>query len=148
MDEAENLNARQFRFALGIIEGKTGEQAYVDAGYKARDAVARTNASKLLTNPNVSAFIHSKRGQLEQETDVKAADVIRELARIGLASGKNSWERFSMELKMTDKLRALEMLGKHLGIFDVSDRSDKTLMEQMHEQMIKEDDGYSGERTE
>ena len=53
-----------------------------------------------------------------------------------------------MELKMTDKLRALEMLGKHLGIFDVSDRSDTTLMEQMHEQMIKEDDGYSGERSE
>lgn len=147
MDEAENLNTRQLRFALGVIEGKTEEQAYVDAGYKPRGA--RANASRLIANDSVSAFIESKRGQLEQETDVKAADVIRELARIGLATGRNSWERFSMELRMQDKLRALEMLGKHLGIFEVSDRSDSTLMKQMFDKMTEDAKGYDGsERPE
>lgn len=149
MAKADELNARQLLFALGIIEGKPGGTAYVEAGFKPRSsAVADAAASRLLRNVRVAAFIESKRGQLEQETDVKAADVIRELARIGLATGRNSWERFSMELRMQDKLRALEMLSKHLGIFDVSDRSDKTLLEQMHEAMTADDGGYSGERTE
>lgn len=54
----------------------------------------------------------------------------------------------SVKFKLHDKLRALEMLAKHLGLFDVTDRSDKTLMQLMHEAMTEGGGDYSGDRPE
>ncbi len=111
----KDLNTRQLRFALGIIEGKTGEQAYVEAGYIARGDRARAAASRLLTNANVAEYVRKMRGDLQESTKITAELVVNELALIGLASGENAWSRFQMDMKMTDKIRALELLGKHLG---------------------------------
>ena len=56
------LNARQQKFALGIIEGKTERQAYYDAGYKPKsERDADSNANRLTRNDKVKAFIDSVR---------------------------------------------------------------------------------------
>lgn len=178
--ESDNLNAQQLRFALSVIEGKPGGKAYVDAGYKARGNAADVNASKLLRNPKVAAFIEKMRGQMQQDTKVTAERVILELARIAFADHRNyatvtargvtlkpsdsltadqaaavsevsetpTRHGRAIKFKLYDKLPALQMLGKHLGIFDVTDRSDKTLMEQMHEALMQDAEGYSGDRPE
>ena len=179
MAESDNLNTRQLRFALGIIEGKAKGKAYVDAGFSARGNAAEAAASRLLRNVKVADFIQKMRGDMQQETKVTAERVISELAHIAFArmNRYSTWGESGVSLKdssrlsddevapiaevsetptkhgsaikfkLHDKLPALQMLGKHLGIFDVSDRSDKTLMEQMHEAMMQEAGEFSGDRS-
>ena len=49
-----------------------------------------------------------------KRTEVKQEDVVKELAKIGFAKSALLYE---MEVKTNDKLKALELLGRHLGMF-------------------------------
>lgn len=106
MANDSNLNTRQLRFALGIIEGKTEEQAYVDAGYKARGANARAAASKLLTNDNVAAFIEEFRGKLRKESGITAERVLNEYAKIAFSNMRaySTWGPSGIELRDSEEL--------------------------------------------
>ncbi len=78
------------------------------------DSTAAVNASKLLRNTNVSAYIEKRMAERSKRTEVKQDDVIKELAKIGFARTALLYE---MEVKTNDKLKALELLGRHLGMF-------------------------------
>ena len=52
-------NQRWERFALGLAEGKTGDQAYSDAGYEPN----RKNASRLKTTEVISARVMELQGK-------------------------------------------------------------------------------------
>ena len=109
------------------------------------DEVARANGSRLLTNANVAAYIEKRMKERQERTQITQDMVVRELAAIafarltdyvnvkggtvkiedtsslteyqvkalaGIKQGKNG-----IEVKLNDKLKALELLGKHLGMF-------------------------------
>lgn len=56
----DKLTKLQQRVCIGVLEGKSQTQAYLDAGGKAKsDSAARASSCEILANPNVSAFMDS-----------------------------------------------------------------------------------------
>lgn len=72
------LNERQRRFADNVLRGMTQEEAYIAAGYKSKGAAARKNASRLMTNEDVQAYLNDRRAELAEVALVEAKDVVRE----------------------------------------------------------------------
>lgn len=110
-----------------------------------KDETARANSSRLLTIANIQEYIAEKQKEIEKRTEVTQDMVVNELVAIAFASatdfarvennsvvidntdeleekvkkaivgikeGKNG-----IEVSMANKMQALEMLGRHLGMF-------------------------------
>lgn len=79
------LNPRQERFVQEYLVDLNGARAYASAGYRATGASARANASKLLTIPNVRSAIAAARRERAERLELKADEVVRELARVAFS---------------------------------------------------------------
>lgn len=79
------LNFRQQKFVQGVLAGKNGVQAYIDAGYEARGHAAEVNAARLLRNAEVSAAVTAAKQKAAAAFDVTAERVVRGLAAIAFA---------------------------------------------------------------
>jgi phage terminase small subunit len=110
-----------------------------------KDETARANGSRLLTNANVAAYIAERMKERQERTEITQDRVIEELAAIALARMDNYADiknnrvlikdsakftemqaraiggikqgKFGIEVKLNDKLKALELLGRHFGMF-------------------------------
>lgn len=123
-------------------------------GYSKKTAEAQ--AARLLRNVKVQERISELRSQQSKRTEITADRVLAELAAIAFAdrteiakindkgfveftqTDKLSPEvkkiisgikegKFGIEVATADKVRALELLGKHLGIFDKRDDNSDAL---------------------
>ena len=111
-----------------------------------KDEVAAVNGSKLLRNTKVQEYISERMQERQQRTEVTQDMVIKELAAIGFAKATDYVEivngtvrvkntvnlsdkqiraiagikdgKFGVELKLNDKEKALELLGRHLGMWN------------------------------
>jgi phage terminase small subunit len=103
------LNPKQKRFCqvLEICGNQT--QAAKEAGYSAR--TAGSIAARLMTNVNVQKYIEELRIKRQKSTGVTADKVLKEFAKIGFANIP------AEAYKASDKVKALEKLGAHLGLF-------------------------------
>lgn len=119
-------------------------RAYIRAGYGAKNA--DVNAAQLMVKPSIRARVEELMAERSVRTGVTADRVLRELARIAfldptkladinnatlkedaseddraaiasvkVKSGEDFKER---EIKFADKTKALDMLGRHLGMFE------------------------------
>ena len=103
------LTEKQKRFCEEYLVDLNGTRAYCIAYPKVKnEAVARTNASRLLTNANVQKYISELRQKQSQRTGITADTVLKELEKIALSG---------VEVSGKEKIKALELLGKHLGMF-------------------------------
>ena len=93
------MTGKQRKFVDAVLAGMTPGEAAKAAGYKGRDA-----ARQLGANPEVCAAISLAR----QGVQVTRENVLEEL-------GRNAMSR---EEKTSDKLRAIEVLCKLLGLYD------------------------------
>lgn len=136
-------NERHETFCQEYLIDLNATQAYIRAGYKPKNA--GNCASVLLDNPKIRARIDELMARRSMRTGVTQDQVIRELARIAfldpaklanmddaslnldagaddraaiaavkVKSGVDFTER---EIKFADKIKALELLGKHMGMF-------------------------------
>jgi hypothetical protein len=103
------VTAKQRRFIAEYIVDLSGVGAYKRAGYKARGASARANASRLLANANIRQAIDAAQAARAERTRIDADDVVRRLDRESTATRPGS--------SHSARVRALELLGKHLGLF-------------------------------
>lgn len=121
-----------------------GTQAAIRAGYSPK--TAKAIASENLTKPDVRAYIDRAMAERSKRTGVNADRVIEELARVAFVNAANvidaetatlrsdvtvddtaaiqsvkvktfGEDGIEREIKLADKLKALELLGKHLGMF-------------------------------
>lgn len=146
---AAKLTERQKRFCDEYLIDLNATQAAIRAGYS--EKTAKVIGSENLTKPDIAARIEKRRAAQIKRTEITADRVLLELARIAFVDGsafatitargkvkftptdeltndqraviagvKNG--KFGTEIKTNDKVRALELLGKHLGLFD-GDRS-------------------------
>lgn len=126
----DGLNAQQRAFAEACIAGQCGTDAARTAGYTGTDAVLAATASRLLKNVKISRLINS---HLERKI-MSPDEVIMELSDIAIAR----WDEFfeyvtvdgetvAIKVKLTDKLKALELLGKRYKLF-----TDKIEVTQSH----------------
>ena len=142
---AAKLTERQKRFCDEYLIDLNATQAAIRAGYSKK--TAKVIGSENLTKPDIAARIEKRRAAQIKRTEITADRVLLELARIAFVNGsafatitargkvkftptdeltndqraviasvKNG--KFGTEIKTNDKVRALELLGKHLGLFD------------------------------
>lgn len=123
---APRLTEKQENFLLVLLETDNQRQAYRAAYNCARmsERSIDTEASKLLKNPKVAQRYEALKEAARKRSSLRAVDraarVLAELESIGFARPGDP----EMPVKMGDKLRALELLGKTEKLF--TDRVDVT----------------------
>ena len=98
------LTDKQKRFCEEYLVDLNATQAAIRAGYKHSDVGRR-----LVTKSHVSDYIEKLKKQQSKRTEITADRVLEAIAEIGFG-----------EFKAKDRLKALELLGKHLGLFTAS----------------------------
>lgn len=138
------MTKKQKRFCEEYLIDLNATQAAIRAGYS--PDTAKAIGCENLTKPDIRAHIDLVMAERSRRTGVNADRVIQELAKIAFVNatdvidpktatvkenalpedtaaiqsvkvktfGEDGLER---EIKMADKLRALDMLGRHLGMF-------------------------------
>jgi len=162
------LTAKQKLFVDEYLIDLNATQAAIRAGYSPNNA--DKIGSELLGKTRVSDAISKAMAERSKRTGVNADRVVTELAKIAFVNasdvidadtatlkpdaapedtaaiqsvkvktfGEDGLER---EIKMADKLKALELLGKHLGMFEDrlklsgSLETEKTKLDDLIEQM-------------
>lgn len=141
------MTKKQKRFVEEYLVDLNATQAAIRAGYKAGSAQRASEiGSELLQKTPVSEAIQQAMAERSRRTGVNADRVVQELAKIAFVNaievidpktatvkenassddtaaiqsvkvktfGEDGLER---EIKMADKLKALELLGRHMGMF-------------------------------
>lgn len=103
------LTAKQSRFVDEYLVDLNATQAAVRAGYSAK--TAEQQAYQLLQKTSVQEAITQAKQAREQRTQITADLVLREVASIALAPLGDE------VVKTADKLKALELAGKHLAMW-------------------------------
>lgn len=141
------LTEKQRRFCDEYLIDLNATRAYMAAYPRVKsEESAHACAAKLLRNATVESYLKKRMKDRQERTQVKQDDVLRELASIAflditdivsVKDGKvciaNTDElppekrkmisgikegQYGLEIKFYDRLKALEMLCKHLGMFD------------------------------
>lgn len=107
-------NAKHEAFALGIFNGKSARQAYLDAGYKCTPAAADSSGCDLLKSPKVAARVESLRERVADKVVLTKAWVIEQMVDTALAAKDDR--------QHSAATRALELLGREKGAFVESKR--------------------------
>lgn len=109
------MTDKQKIFADEYLIDLNATRAYKAAYPKVKnDNTAAVSANRLLRNDNVVEYIEERMADRAKRTEVTQDDVVKELATIGFAKTALVNE---FEVKTNDKLKALELLGRHLGMF-------------------------------
>ena len=122
------LNAKHEIFCQEYLKDLNGTQAAIRAGYSAK--TAHVQASKLLSNPNISARVKELKAKRAEELELDAYWVLKRLKDISdramQAEPVMVWDHSSGEMVETGEYtfdsnganKATELIGKHIGMFD------------------------------
>ena len=111
--EERKLTTKQRRFVEEYIVDYNATQAAIRAGYS--ENTATVIGGENLRKPYLQAAIHEELEKQSKRTNVTADRIVQELAAMAFERGAD-WTESKM--KNNNKLRALELLGRHFGIFD------------------------------
>lgn len=100
------LTPKQAAFVREYMIDLNATQAAIRAGYKAKNAY-QTGAENL-RKPQIQQAIQEKRKAAEEKCAVTVEWILSEIAKIAK----------DQEVKAADRLKALELLGKHLGLWE------------------------------
>lgn len=170
MGSTKEVTIKRLIFAREYVVDGNGRRAAVAAGYAEKSA--HVAANKLLKHADVIAEIDRLKSVQAKRLDITADKVINEIARIAfqdmteivalkdgritvadfenltpdqracIASAKQDKDGF-IELKLYDKLNALEKLGKHFKLF--TDMSETRMnVTQMGRVMIGDENATDG----
>ncbi|HPG41563.1 MAG TPA: terminase small subunit [bacterium] len=131
-----------------IQNGRNATKAYLASGYKCSANAAKANAARLLKRSEIQKQIQGMSQQVIKNEQIQISDIVRELCYIAFSSlhscinENGGWKQFheltpeciaaldkyelrkhkngsfTLNIKFKDKLKALDILAKHLGMFD------------------------------
>lgn len=141
--EYDKLSAKQQRFVEEYCVDFNGTQAAIRAGYSVN--TASMQAARLLSYDKIKTALEERKIEIAEESKLKASDVIDELRRIAFSDitqvmsftaskakvkssrklsedakkivASVSQTRAGLTVKLHDKVKALELLGRYLNIF-------------------------------
>ncbi len=113
-------NARHEKFVLGLLAGKTADQAHTDAGYKPD----HRNAGRMTTNDDIQGRLAFLQGQVAEKAVIDAAWVTKRLVE-NVERAMQAGEVTDAEGRPTGVYtyqgavanKALELLGRNIGMF-------------------------------
>ena len=117
------LTEKQKRFCEEYLIDLTATQAAERAGYSKR--TARSQGQRLLTNVDIQLYLKELMSKRSEHTGITADDVLKELKEIAFAEG--------VEISGKEKMKALELLGKHLGMFSGGGSEEKEILNKLDE---------------
>jgi phage terminase small subunit len=102
-----NITAKQKMFADEYIKTGNAKQSYINAGYSARGNSAEANASRLLRNDKVLAYIKRRNQEIDKDTIADMQEV------------KEFWTNMlrNRAADPKDRLKASELIAKTNGAF-------------------------------
>lgn len=106
--EEGKLNAKQEAFVYEYMKDFNGKQAAIRAGYSHRSA--ESTSSTLLSYPKVKAAVAKFSEAVAEKSKVSVQTIIDGLAEI-------AFPQAPAVVFPRDRLKAMELLGKHLGMF-------------------------------
>ena len=138
------LTPKQERFVDEYLVDLNATAAARRAGYS--EKTAEVIGYENLRKPQIMAAIHERQQNLQGKLEITQEAVLQELASIAFANGTDfvtvtgagllcvkptsevakeklpaiagiKYNQLGIEIKLHDKVRALELLGKHLGVF-------------------------------
>lgn len=107
--EPVKLTARQAAFVREYAKDRQATAACIRAGYSPKGAAQQ--AHLLLRNPKIAQLVQSNLTQRGEAVDITAERVLRKWGEIGFGGGPD-------EEPNPVRLRALELIAKHLGMLD------------------------------
>ena len=107
------MNRRQELFVQEYLVDLCGAKAARRAGYAQKHA--RCQGSRLLRDPEIRRAVDAAMEERLARIQVKQEEVIEELKGVAMAQAS---DENGAAVKLGSKLRALELLGKHLGLFE------------------------------
>jgi len=108
---ADKLTPKQEKFVQGLFAGLSQREAYKRA-YNCenmKDETIDKKACELAKQGKIRGRLTEFQDELKERNMVTVEKVLTELAKVGFANG--------IEVKTNDKLKALELMGKYLGMF-------------------------------
>lgn len=112
------LTPKQKVFISEYVHLKNATRAAIAAGYSPK--TARSSGSRLLTNVDISTAIEILLAEQLHKADVTSDSVLQELKRVAFADVS--------EQVYGGKLRAIELLGKSLGLFGEKEKTERPQM--------------------
>ena len=108
------MNARHQRFVTEYLIDLNATQAAIRAGYSPK--TAQQQGSRLLTNVVVKQAIAAQHARQLKAVEVRIEDVLRDVMAIAHTDLHTLTEQSGVPARWSDKLKALELLMKHLGL--------------------------------
>lgn len=107
------LTVKQERFVEEYLVDLNATQAAIRAGYSSK--TAEQMGYQLLQKTSVQKALREAIDKRSKRTGITQEKVIEEIGKIAFAKAHDYSDA---DLKYSNKLKALELLGKHLGMFD------------------------------
>ena len=107
------MTARQERFVREYTVDLCASKAARRAGYSAKSA--REIGCRLLKREDIQRKVALAMELEKEDCALRREQVLEELKGVAFASASDA---SGAELKVAQKLKALELLGKHLGLFE------------------------------
>jgi len=101
------LTEKQKRFCEEYLIDLNATQSAIRAGYSAKNA-SRISI-ELLNKTHVSEYISELMKKQSERTQITSDSVLKELEKVAFSDA---------EITGKEKIKALELLGKHLGMFE------------------------------
>ncbi len=128
------MTSQMMEFAKGLIEGKTQLEAYKEAypNAKANERTLKTSAWKLAQDIRIQRMLQDHWGQTVEALTDDAVAVKRYVIKNLLELSKNAKQEGS-------KLKALEMMGKSVGMFKPAqtEEEDTLTADQLKQELAK-----------
>lgn len=116
------MTDKQKMFCHEYMVDRNATQAAIRAGYSPK--TAKSQGQRLLTKVDIKKYIDEHTEEQYERAGISADDVLNELVSIAMVDG--------VEITGKQKIKALELLGRHLGLFDNNkDRSTEQVLDKL-----------------
>lgn len=112
------LTARQQAFVAEYLIDLNATKAAERAGYSKK--TAGKQGTQLLAKPSISEAIEEAKKARQRRTEITQDKVIEEIAKYAF---KDASDAPDSDFKHTSKAKYIEMLCKHLGVYDSANRA-------------------------
>lgn len=118
----KKLTEKQKRFCEEYLIDLNATQAAIRAGYSSK--TASRIAIELLNKTHVSKYLTELMRKRSESTKITSEQVVKELEKIAFSDA---------EITGKEKMKALELLGKHLGMFQNQTSDENKVLEKLDE---------------